>query len=112
MRRLAALIIGVTTAQPVQNYYGNADPHHEATPPRETGARLVDRGDHGAAPLRGRRHGRHVHEPDELLLRPRAPERLRLDDQVVPRNTRPVDEVERRRGVVQLLSSSISYPRA
>ena len=27
MRRLAALIIGVATAQPVQNYYGNADPH-------------------------------------------------------------------------------------
>ena len=29
MRRLAALIIGVATAQPVQNYYGNADPHLE-----------------------------------------------------------------------------------
>ena len=26
---LAALIIGVATAQPVQNYYGNADPHLE-----------------------------------------------------------------------------------
>ena len=30
MRRLAALIIGVATAQPVQNYYGNADPHVDA----------------------------------------------------------------------------------
>ena len=27
MSRLAALIIGVATAQPVQNYYGNANPH-------------------------------------------------------------------------------------
>ena len=29
MSRLAALLIGVATAQP-QNYYGNADPHVDA----------------------------------------------------------------------------------
>ena len=113
MRRLAALIIGVATAQPVQNYYGNADPHLERRRlakrvPGSSTAAITEQLLCAAADTRGR----HVHEPDELLLRPRAPERLRLDDQVVPRNTRPVDEVERRRGVVQLLSSSISYPRA
>ena len=39
MRRLAALaalIIGVATAQPVQNYYGNADPHVDAACRRPT----------------------------------------------------------------------------
>ena len=37
MIRLAALIIGaVATAQPVQNYYGNADPHVEPACRRPT----------------------------------------------------------------------------
>jgi hypothetical protein len=37
MSRLAALIIGVATAHtPVQNYYGNADPHVDAACRRPT----------------------------------------------------------------------------
>ena len=35
MSRLAALLIGVATAQP-QNYYGNADPHVDAACRRPT----------------------------------------------------------------------------
>ncbi len=84
MRRLAALIIGVATAQPVQNYYGNADPHLERRRlakrvPGSSTAAITEQLLCAAADTRGRP----VHEPDELLLRPRAPSLRGSDDDCV-----------------------------